>query len=43
MTNSILVTELPLESDSQVAVRITHQIAAEMKVRPQQIEATEVS
>ncbi len=27
MTNSIFVTELPLESASQVAVRITHQIA----------------
>jgi uncharacterized protein len=37
MTNSIFVTELPLESASQVALRITQQIAAEMKVRPQQI------
>jgi uncharacterized protein len=34
------MSELTLESASQVAVRITHQIAAEMKVRPQQIEVT---
>ncbi len=39
MTNSIFVTELPLESASQVALRINNQIATEMKVRPQQIEA----
>ncbi len=31
------MSELPLESASQVAVRITHQIATEMNIRPQQI------
>ncbi len=37
MTNSIFVTELPLESAEQIALRINNQIASEMKVRPQQI------
>jgi hypothetical protein len=37
MTNSIFVTELPLESAEQIALRINKQIATEMNVRPQQI------
>ncbi len=39
MTNSMFVTELPLEAAEQIALRINNQIATEMKVRPQQIEA----